>query len=189
MDLNWLPDDGGTGHMPVNESIIDFWKTIKAKTDFKNMMEIGFNAGHSSSIVLSLFEDVKIDSFDIGQFDITHSNGSIVKDKFKDRFSLSIIDSTQIKSSNVNNKYDLLFIDGGHDYEIVDRDINLFLESDIQYAIIDDLQNRGVKKSFEEHKSKFNVLYKHQYKAILPSWMRNTDRKQVSVNIVLVEKI
>ena len=191
MDLSWLPDDGGTGHMPPSEDVLRFWKTTKEKTQFKRMAEIGFNAGHSSSIVLSLFNDASVDSYDIGQFDITHSNGKLVKGRFQDRFNLTIKDSRSITPNDINNQ-DLLFIDGGHDYEIVSKDIELFISSHIKFLVLDDLQHKGVKRAFETYlsnDSNFEVLHRDYYKAILPSWLRDTGRNQVNVPILLLRKV
>jgi len=191
IDLSWLPDDGGTGHMPCNSDVINFWKAVKEITNFQSMMEIGFNAGHSSSIILSLFDDVRIDSYDIGQFDITHSNGKLVKEKFTDRFDLFIQDSMKISSSKLNGKYDLMFIDGSHDYNPVVSDINLFLNSDIQYVIMDDLQNKNVKRAYGEllNNSSFEVLHETRYTAILPYQMRNKNIKPKNVPIRLIGKV
>jgi predicted O-methyltransferase YrrM len=190
MNLCWLPDNGGTGHMPPSEKVIDFWRVVKEKTDFKRMAEIGFNAGHSSSIVLSLFKDVSVQSYDIGQFDITFTNEILVKNKFQDRFSLTIKDSRDITSDDIKN-CDLLFVDGGHDYEIVSKDIELFISSRSQYLVLDDLQHRGVKKAYEEYlkdNRNFEVIHETTYHAVLPSWLRDTDREPVEVPILLIRK-
>ena len=190
MDLSWLPDDGGTGHMPPSKEVVDFWKKVKEHTDFKTLVEIGFNAGHSSSIILTLFEDTKILSHDIGQFDITLRNGELVKDKFKNRFDLVIKNSLSIQPSEINGN-DVLFIDGGHDYEIVSKDIELFINSDIQYLVLDDMQHRGVKKAYANYlnNDNYQLIHKQHYEAILPSHMRNTGVKNVIVPVYLIKKI
>lgn len=191
MDLSWLPDDGGTGHMPPSDEVISFWQTVKQKTGFKKLVEIGFNAGHSSSILLTLFDDITIQSFDIGQFDITHSNGKLVKERFGDRFNLTIKPSEQITYGEVNGA-DILFIDGGHDYPIVSGDVDLWENSNIPYVIIDDLQINGVKRAHREliSRNKVEAIHKHYYTAVLPSWMRdNPNNRPVNVPIeVLMRK-
>ena len=190
MDLSWLPDDGGTGHMPPSDAVINFWTDVKRLTDFKKLVEIGFNAGHSSSIILSLFDDVTIQSYDIGQFDITHKNGIIVKDRFGDRFDLDITDSLKITTGEVNGS-DILFIDGGHDYQFVSGDIDLWRNSDIPYVIIDDLQHPGVKRAHNEltQSNLATPVYKQYYTAVLPSWMRDDpSKKPVNVPIELLKR-
>lgn len=190
MDLSWLPDDGGTGHMPPSDEVVRFWTTVKEKTNFTKLVEIGFNAGHSSSILLTLFDDVTIQSYDIGQFDITHSNGKLVKEKFAGRFSLTITDSLKITPEEVNGS-DVLFIDGGHDYPIVSGDIKLWKQSDIPYVIVDDIQHRGVKKAHAELTSSGFVqsVYKQYYTAVLPSWMRdNPKNRPVNVPIEVLKR-
>jgi len=190
MDLSWLPDNGGTGHMPPSEDVINFWKGVKEKTNFKTLIEIGFNAGHSSSIMLTLFDDIKIKSYDIGQFDITKKNGIIVKEKFGDRFDLKITDSKHLTYGEINGS-DVLFIDGGHDYPIVDGDISLWEGSDVPYVVIDDLQNAGVIKARDKLHAKGNVKILHEgsYHAVLPYAKRNKGRSPIKVNIELLERL
>ncbi len=186
IDLSWLPDDGGTGHMPPSEEVISFWKHVKQYTNFKHLTEIGFNAGHSSSIILSLFDDVKVSSYDVGMYDITISNGEIVKNKFPNRFDLTIKDSKELNPSDISNS-NILFIDGSHDYPEVRSDIDLFLKSDLRYAIIDDLQNKNVQRAYNESISHYKLLVENKYKAVLPFHMRGT-RPAVNVPVRLVEK-
>lgn len=188
MDLSWLPDDGGTGHMPPSTEVINFWKKVKEITNFKTLVEIGFNAGHSSAIMLSLFDDIKIQSYDIGQFDITEKNGIIVRNRFPNRFELTIKDSTTIEPKELNGA-DILFIDGGHDIDIVRVDALTFLKTDIKYCVLDDMQNDGVKEAYRRYlEPKTNKLHYEKYQAVLPSWMRNTNRKSVTVPVFLLEK-
>jgi hypothetical protein len=138
-----------------------------------------------------LFDDITIQSFDIGQFDITHSNGKLVKERFGDRFNLTIKPSEQITYGEVNGS-DILFIDGGHDYPIVSGDVDLWENSNIPYVIIDDLQINGVKRAHRElvSRNKVEAIYKHYYTAVLPSWMRdNPNNRPVNVPIeVLMRK-
>lgn len=189
MDLSWLPDDGGTGHMPPSYEVIEFWRRVKRLTNFKSMMEIGFNAGHSSSIMLTLFEDIEINSCDIGMYEITERNGELVKERFGDRFNLHIFDSTKLKPEFIANKYDIMFIDGAHDYGPVTSDMKLWIESDIPYAVVDDLQNQNVKRAFNEllNNDQFVVMHSATYTAVLPHRMRddkNIQPKQVPIKLV-----
>ena len=192
MDLTWLPDDDGTGHMPPSDEVIQFWTQVKKLTDFKSLMEIGFNAGHSSSIMLTLFEDIEINSCDIGMYEITERNGELVKERFGDRFNLHIFDSTKLKPEFIANKYDIMFIDGAHDYGPVTSDMKLWIESDIPYAVVDDLQNQNVKRAFNEllNNDSFRVVHSATYTAVLPHRMRNDKSIQPKqVPIKLVKKV
>jgi len=187
MDLSWLPDTGGTGHMPPTDEVISFWKNVKDFTNFKHLTEIGFNAGHSSSIILSLFDDVTVSSYDVGMYDITLTNGRIVENKFPNRFELTVKDSKNLTPSDISNS-DILFIDGSHNYPEVRSDIDLFLKSNLKYAIIDDMQNRNVQRAYNESKSHYKLLLEQTYQAVLPFHMRGT-RPSVNVPVRLVEKV
>lgn len=184
IDLSWLPDNGGTGHMPPSKDVISFWENVKEETNFKHLVEIGFNAGHSSSIILSLFDDVTVSSYDIGLYDITFINAKIVESRFPDRFEFTCIDSKELTKEDISN-CDILFIDGAHDYPEVRSDVNLFLTSDVQYAVIDDLQNANVSKVYTETSHMYDLMLEQTYEAILPYKLRGVAQpKRVPVRLV-----
>lgn len=93
-----------------------------------NIMEIGFNAGNSSELFLEN-SNAYIYSFDIG--DHFHSylkySKMYINNKFPNRHTLVFGDSREsinnFYNNNSNIKFDIIFIDGGHDYEIAISDL------------------------------------------------------------------
>lgn len=162
IDISYLPE-GGTGHMIVSPESLAFWHDVKNRTGFKTLFEIGFNAGHSSSMILEMFDDVSIVSIDIGQFDITETNAKIVKKRFPGRFEYRETDSLNLNPGDI--KADILFIDGSHDYPYVSSDFALALASKVPYIILDDLQNRNVKRVLDENRHLVDVVCEGQYPA------------------------
>ena len=93
--------------------------------DTKTIIEIGFNAGHSSEIFLKN-TNANVISFDIGYWKDAYLNkGKEYLDiTYPQRHSLIIGDSTQsIPLFNYPIKADLIFIDGGHEYETAKADL------------------------------------------------------------------
>jgi len=148
VDLSWLPD-GGTGHLHPTQEAESFWMTVKSITGFKNLMEIGFNAGHSSSFLLELFEDINVHSYDIALYDITHNNSKLVKEKYKERFEFFLKDSLTIKPNEIPSDYDILFVDGNHKPKWVSNDLNLGIQYGFKYIVLDDLQNPNVSNTLK----------------------------------------
>lgn len=129
--------------------------------DCKLIIEIGFNAGHSSETFL---KNSKADvlSFDIGYHqDYLNIGKNYIDNIYPDRHSLIIGDSTvSIPKFKYELKADLIFIDGGHSYEVATADLlncKKFSHKDT-IVILDDTHfnestmapfNRDVNKAWE----------------------------------------
>ena len=88
------------------------------KYNCKNVMEIGFNAGHSADLFLSINENIKLTSFDIGLHKYVNYGKKFIDNKYPNRHSLILGDSKKtipdFYKYNSSAKFDLIFIDGDH---------------------------------------------------------------------------
>ena len=150
------------GNISTNKKQINDLVEICNNHSFINILEIGFNAGHSSVIMLEN-SNALITSIDIG----SHNNyidlaKKFVDEKYPCRHKLIIGDSNLLLDT-IDDKYDFIFIDGGHDYKTCLNDLtkcrNLATNDCIIY--MDDLVyenpktwNKGVNRVWEEQKEK-----------------------------------
>jgi predicted O-methyltransferase YrrM len=109
----------------VPRQLIDLIK-LTSKPNI-NVMEIGFNAGHSAEVFLKNNPTLMLTSFDIGIHQYVKHAKKYIDDTYPNRHTLILGDSTISIPKYINNtdkKYDIIFIDGGHEYDIAKADLN-----------------------------------------------------------------
>ena len=93
----------------------------------KTAMEIGFNAGHSAELFLKNNPDLTLTSFDIGDHNYVLTGKRYIDQAFPGRHTLIIGDSTmsipKFIRDHPGTNFDLLFIDGCHEFEIAKADL------------------------------------------------------------------
>ena len=90
--------------------------------NIKNVMEIGFNSGFSTLLMLLSNPNMKITCFDLCEHKYTGPCYIKLKEDFGDRITLIIGDS-RVTLPKINEVYDLIHIDGGHSNELAESDI------------------------------------------------------------------
>lgn len=96
------------------------------KPTHTKILEIGFNAGHSSDFFLSN-SDASVISFELGTDNpVVYSAKEYMDLTYPGRHMIIYGDSRKtipIFSSSYPEKFDILFIDGGHEYEVARDDL------------------------------------------------------------------
>jgi beta-1,4-mannosyl-glycoprotein beta-1,4-N-acetylglucosaminyltransferase len=88
----------------------------------KSVLEIGFGAGHSARYFLS-HPDVSVTSFEMNKRDYTIREKQAIDEKYPGRHEMVWGDSTFTLPRIPTRKFDLIFIDGGHELERSRSDI------------------------------------------------------------------
>ena len=115
--------DGFSQEIPEQ---VEFLVNCAKSANVKNIMEIGFNAGHSSELFLKTNPDVKVTSFDICGYNCVRVGKAFIDEMFPNRHTLikgNSLETVPQHEPEENVKYDIIFIDGGHHYPIAKGDL------------------------------------------------------------------
>lgn len=86
--------------------------------------EIGFNAGHSTTIFLETYPHAQMTSFDLGRNPYVYRCHDHIKITYRQRSGLVIGDSTEtIPKHNEEGVFDIFLIDGGHIHPVPELDL------------------------------------------------------------------
>lgn len=99
------------------EKVINFINILKTKRNINYVMEIGFNAGFSTLLMLMSNPNIHITCVDLGEHKYTIPCFNQIRKDFGNRLHLIIGDSTETVPK-LHKKFDLIHIDGGHTLDI-----------------------------------------------------------------------
>jgi predicted O-methyltransferase YrrM len=146
------------GHIcSENSGKVEFFtKLLQSSPSIANIGEIGFNAGHSSDIFLSATPKIKVVSFDIVSHTYARIGKQYIDSKYPGRHLLiegnSLISVPDFSKKNPRVCFDLIFIDGGHDFNTAYSDIiNMRkLASLNTIVVVDDINYPDVAAAWEK---------------------------------------
>ncbi len=130
--------------------------------NIKNVMEIGFNSGFSTLLMLLTNPNMCISCFDLGEHTYTIPCFKKMKETFGERINITIGDSTKTLQ-NVNDNYDLIHIDGGHSNEVANSDImnSHRLSKPGSILIMDDYDFPNLHKLWDKYIMKYDLKKLH----------------------------
>lgn len=168
MDLSYLPH-ATEGHMMPSQEVLRLWKDVKARTDFKHIFEIGTNGGHSAAIIMTLFDDVKVTSIDIGAHPYTRVAVDALKAKFGDRFeyiemnTVSYFEGLKNGTIRFPEGVDIINIDGDHSVKGAVNDIMMARHLKLKNILIDDFAMYGVPMAYATTSEGFQIVETYNY--------------------------
>lgn len=130
---------------PVSPDVFHYLIGLTQRSNARLIGETGFNAGFSSYAFLKTDPEIKVTSFDLGEHKYVKAAKEFIDEKFPGRHTLIYGDSKESLSKfareNRDTRFDLVFIDGGHDYETAKSDIVNFrpLCTEKTVVVMDDL--------------------------------------------------
>ena len=115
--------EGNSNEVPEQQKDL-----MKLTANVVHIMEIGFNAGHSADLILKNNPKAQLVSFDLGCHDYVLVAKEYIDKTYPGRHRLILGDSrSSVKNfikENPNQIFQVIFIDGGHEYSIAQADLN-----------------------------------------------------------------
>jgi len=126
--------------------------------NINKVMEIGFNSGFSTLLMLVTNPNIHITCLDLGEHAYKIPCYQKIKETFGNRINIIIGDSRKTLQ-NMNNNYDLIHIDGGHSTEVAESDIinSYRLSKNGTILIMDDYDFVNLHKLWDNYIVKYNL--------------------------------
>jgi len=157
---------GFDGSLPRSQEIVDMFTYLKENYDFKNILEFGYNVGHSATWFLYTFPNAKVVSYDPKERTINNIKiWQTQESKFKGRFRFRPAFSSESRSANWHhpeNSFDIVFVDGGHTFGAVYDDIETALHLKIPLILIDNMELEAQQRAVAAWKE--NLQFTKQFK-------------------------
>jgi predicted O-methyltransferase YrrM len=152
---------------------------VLSQPPVKTVMEIGFNAGHSAEVFLANNPELTLLSFDLG----FHAYGKVAKEyidtKYPGRHQIIWGDSTKTVPEYINanpgKTFDLIFVDGGHMYDIAAADVascaalananTIVAVDDVVFSMAQDTHTAGPTRAWMEavNSGRITELVRREY--------------------------
>src|SRR5262249_10044507 len=122
-----------------------FERLLRENRHIAAIAETGFNTGVSSRAFLSARPDTTVVSFDIGHHPWVRARKAAIHTVFPRRHELVLGDSRDTlrayAAKHPGTRFDLVFIDGGHEYDVARADLLNFraMSHDHTVVVMDDL--------------------------------------------------
>jgi len=138
-----LPKLTGWGFLPPTEEIFNILREVKEIIPVHNILEIGFNAGHSTTYLLEIFDEATVHS--IGPSPKMMAE-HVLKTKYNERFWFHRGKTEEVQTY-LYDKFDFAFVDGHHRREFVKKDLEYcVVDLCIPYILMDNTERTYIKE-------------------------------------------
>eukprot|EP00401_Gymnodinium_catenatum_P004183 CAMPEP_0117485656 /NCGR_PEP_ID=MMETSP0784-20121206/15076_1 /TAXON_ID=39447 /ORGANISM="" /LENGTH=545 /DNA_ID=CAMNT_0005280247 /DNA_START=160 /DNA_END=1797 /DNA_ORIENTATION=- len=165
----WCPDrtvEGHTNMIPESRRVM---RELAQAPGIQRILEIGFNGGHSALRWL-LYSDATVHAFDLGAHAYARPAAAWLAARFPGRLKVTWGDSMEELPKYVGEhpetKYELIFVDGGHDINIARSDLkySAMLANPAGHRILmDDTNIEGPEKAWDELLASGDVVQLARY--------------------------
>jgi predicted O-methyltransferase YrrM len=147
-----------TEYTDVYENKAKNISNLLLNNNIKHVLEIGFNSGFSTLLMLLSNKNVSITCYDLGEHSYMIPCFNKLKESFGERIQMNVGDST-VTLSNDSNKYDLIHIDGGHATEVAESDIvnSYRLSKQGTILIMDDYDFDNLRPLWDSYVNQYNL--------------------------------
>lgn len=175
---------GFEGCLPLDNHTADMFTYLQENYDFQNILEFGYQNGHSSTWWLYAFPYANVTAYDPKENTYNKEKiHDLMKEKFGRRFKFYSCFSAEARKYASTGFYDVVFIDGGHTFGAVYDDIETALMLEIPILLIDNMELEPQQKAVEAWSE--NLLFTKQFKYYTINSDKKTYERYVNLYNVL----
>jgi len=146
MNLDHLQYDSsksGWGHLPATDEIFDMFRKIQETCNPRNVLEIGFFAGHSTTYMLELFPHARITTY--GMCVQLSDQKRKIEQKYPGRVNVKYQESWTLYGEHAGvNQFDFVFVDGSHNQYMAANDILHSIMLGARWILVDNCEQSQV---------------------------------------------
>ena len=164
MNLDHLSfPDIGWGYMPPTDEVFAAFEFCEKKFRPRSVLEIGYHLGHSTTYQLEIYKRAKVVSVS-PYYDNTgsvedrvdqlerHEMAIRLENLYRNRWTWIPGKTYQIEDELKKKRFDFGLVDGLHSYDACSLDLQLFVDLNIRYFLVDNFEQGTVRKAVKDNK-------------------------------------
>lgn len=150
--LDYDASQSGWGHLPPTEEVFDMFRDVNKICSPRNVLEVGFFVGHSTTYMLELFPNSTVTTY--GMCKQFKEQKIKMEDKYPNRVKVNYEESWNLFGKHYGiDTFDFAFIDGSHKEYMAANDTLHAIALGAKWVLVDNCEQQQVVDDMNKFKS------------------------------------